>query len=236
MLAYNGRMSLMRPNIPQSESELLERARQIAGMTLGQLATQLDEVVPRSLNHAKGWIGQLLEKHLGATAGNLPEPDFQHLDIELKTLPVNAQGLPRESTYVCTVPLNDNHDLNWEQSWVRHKLKRVLWVPVEAESSIPIAQRHVGQALLWSPSVEQEMVLKQDWEELMDMVCTGQLDNISARQGTYLQIRPKAANARSLMKTADESGNPTLTLPRGFYLRTCFTQQILKDGYHLSVI
>jgi DNA mismatch repair protein MutH len=214
----------------------MQRTQAIAGLTLLQLARQLNEPVPEKLNHAKGWIGQLLEKALGATAGSLPEPDFQQLGIELKTLPVNRNGQPRESTYVCTVPLQNNHDLVWHQSWVRNKLKRVLWVPIESDKQIPVTERHIGQAILWSPSPQQEKILQQDWEELMDMVCTGQLAQISARHGTYLQIRPKAANASSLVNTEDEHGQAALTLPRGFYLRTIFTEQILKQGFHSAVI
>jgi len=233
MLAYNTSMainSLISP--PTSEAELLQRAKQIAGLNLSQLAHQLQEQTPTKLHHAKGWVGQLLEKALGATAGSLPEPDFQQLGIELKTLPVNRNGQPKESTYVCTVPLKDNHDLNWEHSWVRNKLKRVLWVPIESDKTIAIEQRVIGQAFLWSPSHQEEVILKQDWEEHMDKICTGQLSTISARDGQYLQIRPKAASSNSLMTTDNEDGQPDVTLPRGFYLRSSFTQQILKTAYH----
>ena len=233
MLTYNIGMTVSTLiNPPKTDDELLHRAQQIAGLTLLQLASQLEEPVPSELHHAKGWVGQLLEKALGATAGPLPEPDFQQLGIELKTLPVNSNGQPQESTYVCTVPLQNNHDLDWQQSWVRNKLKRVLWVPIESDKNLPVSSRHIGQAILWSPSSEQESLLKQDWEELMDLICTGQLAGISAKQGTYLQIRPKAANASSLISTADEEGNAALTLPRGFYLRSTFTGQILKDHFH----
>ena len=83
-----------------------------------------------------------------------------------------------------------------------------------------------------SPTAEQEAVLKQDWEELMDLIFTGQLARISAMQGTYLLFRPKAANASSLISTDEEEGNAALTLPRGFYLRTSFTGQILRDHFH----
>ena len=137
MLAYNKRMTepvTIYP--PETDDELLYRAQQIAGLTLSQLAAQLQEPVPEKLHHAKGWVGQLLEKALGATAGSLPEPDFQQLGIELKTLPVNRNGQPQESTYVCTVPLQNNHDLDWQQSWVRNKLKRVLWVPIESDKKL----------------------------------------------------------------------------------------------------
>jgi len=216
---------------PRSEAELITKARDIAGLTLQQLAARANWPLPDSLHKAKGWIGQLVEQQLGATAASLPEPDFQHIGVELKTLPVNQQGLPRESTYVCTVPLIDNAGQQWHSSWVRRKLQRVLWLPIEAEPEIPLAARRIGSALLWSPSPQQESVLQQDWEELTDLIVTGQLEQISARQGTWLQIRPKAANARALCTTYDAEGLPAETLPRGFYLRTAFTRQILAGQF-----
>ncbi len=53
---------------------------------------------------------------------------------------------------------------------MRHKLKRVLWIPVEGERSIPLAKRRVGSSLLWSPNEEEDRQLREDWEELMDMI------------------------------------------------------------------
>ena len=70
---------------PLSEADLLANAEGIAGLTLGELAAKLDLAVPASLQAAKGWVGQLIEQSLGATATSLPEPDFQHIGVELKT-------------------------------------------------------------------------------------------------------------------------------------------------------
>lgn len=88
---------------PIDEAELLLRVRAIAGQTLGQLAAKLGITVPADLQRDKGWQGQLLEAALGATASTLPAPDFMELGIELKSIPINRQGHPTESTYVCTV-------------------------------------------------------------------------------------------------------------------------------------
>ncbi len=60
------------------------------------------------------------------------------------------------------------------------------------------------------------------------MIGTGHLDEINGRIGLYLQVRPKAANAKSLCYGFDSEGNKVLTLPRGFYLRSLFTEQIIK--------
>ena len=215
---------------PRSEQELMERTRRLAGMTLKQAARELGLEPPSGQRRAKGWIGELAEVFLGASAGNLAEPDFQLIGVELKTLPVGAGGKPKESTYVCTVPLTDTVGLAWVTSTVKKKLSRVLWLPVEADPALPLAQRRFGSALLWSPDERQEAALRSDWQELMDMVAMGELDHINSRYGRYLQIRPKAANARALGQAYDEEGLPAATLPRGFYLRTSFTRQILAGG------
>lgn len=206
----------------------MQRAGQLAGKTLGQIAETLGLSVPADQRRAKGWVGGLMERYLGATATSLSEPDFQYIGVELKTLPVNYNGRPKESTYVCTVPLMELSALNWESSNVKQKLAKVLWVPVEADPSISLARRRAGSPFLWTPNPEQEAILRGDWEELMEMVCLGELDQISSRQGRYLQIRPKAANARSLTRTITETGEFGLTLPRGFYLRPAFTYSLLK--------
>ena len=218
---------------PSTEQELLARARELAGKTLGELARKHGRTVPKNLRRAKGWFGQLIEDSLGATAASLAEPDFQQLGIELKTIPVSRDGKPRESTYVCVVPLTGGDGLVWEDSWVRRKLQRVLWVPVQADPDVPLAERRAGSPLLWDLEPDLEAVLRTDWEELMDMVCLGQLEQISARHGIYLQIRPKAANSRALRWAIGETGERILTNPRGFYLRTAFTSEVLRRHYAL---
>lgn len=212
---------------PQSEAELLQRCQAIAGQTLGQLAAGLNIAVPADLRRHKGWVGNLLEKILGADAGSHAQPDFTGLGIEMKTLPLAANGLPKESTYVCTVGMTETGELRWQDSWLRRKLAKVLWLPVEADNNIPLAERYVGNGFLWQPDAEQTALLKQDWEELMDALVLNGQAGLSARQGQVLQIRPKAANSRVLVQAIADDGSAVQQNPRGFYLRSEFTGQIL---------
>lgn len=191
---------------PASEALLLAQARQLSGYTLGELAAMAGITTPKDLKRDKGWIGVLLEIWLGASAGSKPEQDFAALGVELKTIPVDSLGRPLETTFVCVAPLTGNSGVTWETSHVRHKLKRVLWVPVEGDRSIPLAERRVGSPLLWSPSEEEDRQLRLDWEELMDMIVLGQVERITARHGEVLQLRPKAANARALTEAIGARG------------------------------
>ena len=154
--------------------------------------------------------------------------DFAHLGIELKTLPINEQGEPLETTFVSLAPLVQNNGITWQSSHVRHKLQKVLWMPIEGSRQIPLAERHIGQPILWQPSLEQERQLQRDWEELMELIVLGQLHQINATLGEVLQLRPKGRNSKALANAVNEQGQPIQSLPLGFYLRKQFTRQILQ--------
>jgi len=214
-------------NIPSSEKELLERAQELAGLTLGEIATNADISIPKDLKRNKGWIGLLFEHVLGASAGSRPEPDFPHLGIELKSLPINEQARPLETTFVSVAPLTGLTGITWQNCYVRKKLAKVLWVPVISPKNVPLAERLVGSPFLWSPNHEEEYLLAQDWQELTDMIVLGDVENIQGKHGQVMQLRPKAANSKVKTQAFDKNGKPFLTLPRGFYLKINFTQALL---------
>jgi DNA mismatch repair protein MutH len=218
---------------PRDEQELMRRSRDIAGRTIAELAARVQAPVPNDLRRAKGWVGELIEQCLGAAAGSTPQPDFPHLGIEVKTVPIDGNGRPRESTHVCAITL-DEVGASWPESRVRAKLARVLWVPIEAADGIVLAQRRVGQPVLWSPDPKIADQLQRDWEEHMEMIALGRADAIRGEQGVFLQVRPKAASGRSRTATSNAAGGRTSTLPLGFYLRAGFTATMLAGVYASS--
>jgi DNA mismatch repair protein MutH len=218
---------------PKDEGELLRRAEALAGLTLAEVATRFGASVPADLRRAKGFVGGLIERALGASAGSRALPDFPELEIELKTLPVDRMGAPLESTFVCTIPLTEIGDVEWTDSRVRRKLARVLWVPVEGEREIAVAERRIGQALLYRLTREDEDRLRQDWEELAGLIGRGHVESLTGHLGQCLQIRPKAAHSRARRLGFDADGVPFAALPRGFYLRASFTRALLERHYAL---
>lgn len=210
-----------------NQTELYQKALELSGLTVFQLAQALNLSPPNGLVTAKGWLGQSIELYLGAQSGCLPVPDFPSLQIELKTIPVNQKGQVIESTYVTTLPLMNHKQFIWHESTCYKKLQKVLWIPVEGDKNIPFLQRRIGQAILWSPSDEQYQILKSDWEHIVDWVLMGKIEQINGSIGKYLHVRPKAAHSRVLTKSFDQEGQIIQTLPRGFYLRTVLTQQIM---------
>jgi DNA mismatch repair protein MutH len=225
---------LSKPSAPDSIEQLKSRAHQLAGLTLAEVAEIYGITIPANLHREKGWVGQLIEYVLGADAGSRPEPDFTRLGIELKTLPISQLGEPMETTYICVAPRLGQSGICWRNSLVYKKLANVLWVPIEAERAQPLESRRIGTPLFWQPSAEQELLLKADWEELMEKLTLGKA--ISARHGQYLQLRPKAADGSVTTKAFDLQGRPTQAQPKGFYLKKNFTRLILQEAFFNSLV
>jgi DNA mismatch repair protein MutH len=215
---------------PRDEAELTARLRRLAGLKLGAIAHERGVEVPPDLRRSKGWAGTLLEKALGATGSSRAEPDFPALGIELKTIPVDEKGRPMESCFVASLDLAAA-DPRWETSAVRKKLARVAWVAVQAAERIPLAERRCGAALLWSPSADEECALRDDYEDIVELLAAGM--RVTARTGKWLQLRPKGADGKALRWALDEEGALARTPPRAFYLRRSFTEALLAKHFTL---
>ena len=216
---------------PETADELLARARALAGRNLGELAAAFGLALPPSPARAKGYIGQLVERALGASSGSRAQADFAALGIELKTVPVDPRGRPRESTFITSLDLEREEERRWESSRVRHKLARVLWVPVESETGVPFPARRLGWPLLWTPQGAELAALREDFESLVELCEQGLGHQITARHGKVLQLRPKGADARALRWTLDGDGAPVRAAPRAFYLRARFTRELLGQAW-----
>ena len=158
-----------RPPAPVDEEHLLRRCRDIAGCCLAELAERCCHRVPPSLRGNAGWMGRVVEAVLGAASGSRPEPDFASLGVELKTLSVSLSGRPKGDAFICSLPVARGVE-TWEHSLLVKKLRRVLWVPIISRPGQAPGQRRIGTARIWSPTAEQWLLLRADWEELMDCV------------------------------------------------------------------
>ena len=117
---------------------------------------------------------------------------------------------------------------------MRAKLARVLFVPVEGARTVSVAARRIGTAFLWSPDEGAARVLRRDWEDLADVVTAGFSADVTARRGTALQLRPKAANAQVRVAGVDASGAAFETKPCAFYLRRTFTAELVARRFSVA--
>jgi len=214
---------------PTSIDELLARARALNGTPVGRLLHDLGFEASADPVRTKGSAGEILELALGATGGSSPVHDFPDLGVELKTIPVNADGSPLESTYVCTLSLADAESQEWDTSWVRAKLARVLFVPLVGPHGLPWKERVIGAPCLWSPTPAQDDVLRGDFDDVVGLIGVGRIEELTAHRGRWLQVRPKARDGSVRTIAWGSDGEAIATVPRGFYLRARFTGALLAD-------
>ena len=212
---------------------LMAHARALVGVELADLADQMGLPVPpiaAGPERTKGWSGQIIERELGVETNGAAGPDFARLGIELKTVPVDGDLKPRESTAVCQIDPIVIAGESWETSTVREKLARVLFValevPPEARS---VGERRVSAVRLWSPSPDQERMLRADFDLFVrEYFRRGRGDTITGHLGAALQVRPKGKNAADQRDGFDEFGAPKRVGKSGFYLRPAFVASILR--------
>lgn len=208
--------------------ELLDRARLLQGRTVASIADELRLSTEGEAVRTKGRPGEIIERALGATGGSSRVVDFPELGVELKTVPVDERGEPLESTYVCRITLADAETQEWETSWVRAKLARVLFVPLVAPEGRPWPKRIVGEAVLWSPTPEEEAVLRADFDDVMGLIGVGRIEELTAHLGQWMQVRPKARDGSKIGLAYGPDNEAIAAVPRGFYLRTKLTSAILR--------
>ncbi len=217
------------PAAPASLTALLAHARALVGVELGEIADGLGLPVPPGQVRTKGWPGQILERELGVEAGGVRGPDFAALGVELKTVPVGPNLAPRESTAVCQIdPIAIAAD-SWETSYVREKLRRVLFVALEIpRDDDSVGARRVAAVRLWMPDPVEERALRADFELFVrDYFRRGRSDEITGHLGQVLQVRPKGKNANDRRDGYDADGRPARVGKCGFYLRAPFVAAIL---------
>ena len=213
----------------QTLEGLLAHARALVGVQLGDLADQLGLAAPLGAVRTKGWAGQIIEHELGVETGGARGPDFASLSIELKTVPVDPALVPLESTAVCQIDPVAIAGESWATSYARHKLQRVLFVALETRRGDPVADRRVSAVRLWSPSPDEEAVLRADFELFVrEYFRKGRSEAITGHLGRVLQVRPKGRNAADRRDGYDEQGRPTRVGKCGFYLRPAFVAGVLR--------
>lgn len=207
---------------------LLERARSFEGRSVAEIAELVRAGAPSGGRSTKGKVGELLERALGATGGSGERiVDFPGLGLELKTIPIDPDGKVLESTFVCAVRVDE--EVDFDASWVRKKLSRVLFVPIVGERRSPLPSRRVGSAALWEPSSAQLAELRADYDDIMGLIGIGRMEDVSGHLGRYLQLRPKARDGTPRAVAFGREGERIRTVPRGFYLRPKLTEALLRD-------
>jgi DNA mismatch repair protein MutH len=76
--------------------------------------------------------------------------------------------------------------------------------------------------------VQEDQILRADWEDLSDLVARGLGFAVTSKRGRYLHLRPKAKDAAQTRRAATVDDDGVILRPQGFYLRRSLTQRVLE--------
>ena len=218
---------------PLSCEELLVRAQALTGRTVGELARAVGVKLPTHEKNAKGFVGQLIERALGADPQAGDQPDFPQLGVELKTIPIQGNGIPKESTFCCAITMAEAASETWQTSRLKRKLSHVLWMPYQSQTQsldTLFHNRRFFKPRLWRPSIHEWQQLQQDFEHLIGKIGAGESAQVTGYEGLVLQVRPKGRDSFARTWGPELDDGPERVLPLGFYLRPTFTALVLASS------
>lgn len=208
-------------------SDLLRVYTEIQGIPFRELAETLGYDISKDPTSMKSAAGDIAELVAGKKPDSLPQADLSEFDIEVKTVPLDLTGHPRENTKITALNYTNLLREKWETSHVYEKVRVVLFVPIVKEDTKRPEAWYVRSPFIWMPSRDQFDVLRKDWETIRRMVRVG--EQLTAKVGDYLIANTsgqgKGRDVRSYELT---DGRRIEVKTRAFFLRKTFVAEILK--------
>lgn len=202
---------------------ILRRAQEIIGIPLGKIDKN------GRLSTGKGAIGTMIEESwYGYSPNSESEPDFPEAGVELKVAPYlrRQKGIRAKERLVCNII---NYMLEYERTFETssfwHKCNTMLLMSYEHIQHLPKTEYYIDKAILFCFPEEDLIIIKQDWERIMEKVRSGLAHEISEGDTMYLAACTKGATAASVRQ------QPFSTLPakqRAYSLKASYMTQILN--------
>lgn len=209
-------------------TEILRRAKEIIGLTINDLSP-ID--LPKSQALNKGEIGNLIQQYgFGIKPNSLAEPDFRGESIELKIIPLTkgANGYLRvkERTKVGMINYETLVHEQWESSHAKHKLSKILFIPVEHNYYDARNSKILDAFLYKVEDVEEYSTIQDDWERTKRLVAEGKAHSLSESQNKILA--PSRSGSSNAKDWTSQPYSSEKALKRAFSLKQSYTNLVIQ--------
>lgn len=173
--------------------ELEKYYKKYENFSLGEIYCIVQRKFPNiELNTNKGIAGQILEAIIGNAPNSKSKPDVEHIDVELKVLPlrkIRNKIQPKERSKIQSINYNKFGSLDWGESKLKKKIETILFLLYEhptGKSYKDWKEFIFKGTILYKLSNESEPVVKKDWEGIRDKIQNEIADEISEGDGKIL--------------------------------------------------
>lgn len=179
----------------------------------------------------KGYCGWVIEESLfNYHPNNNSEPDFPEARVELKVFPfrITKKGkISAKERLVCNIIDYEEEakKIEFEDSSFWHKCETMLLMPYEYKKDESKDQYIIYDAILFTIPDEDLVIIKRDWDIIMEKIRKGQADLISESDTMYLAACTKGANKSSTRK---QPFSDTEAMQRAYSLKSGYMTQVLR--------
>ncbi|MBP2079459.1 Sau3AI family type II restriction endonuclease [Oceanobacillus polygoni] len=211
-----------------SKKELLTYAEQAETLTFGEIdkSSRLDN------KKLKGGLGQIIEESFfGYEINSNKEADFKNLGVELKVTPIKELKSGLISAKERLVLNIINYELEYLKTfetssfWFKNSellIMFYLWRTDWNRSDYPIIK-----SILHTFSEEDLLIIKQDWETIIEKIKAGKAHELSEGDTNYLGAVTKGSSSKS---TRIQPFNNTPAKQRAFSLKQSYMTALVRDS------
>ena len=222
-----------------TKEEIEKISAEVVGKTFGELGDfkyDLDDF------DYKGGMGVLMEENVfHYDANNDSNPDFSVAKIELKVTPIkknkNGTYSAKERLVLNIINYMEEYKNTFETSSFWHKNENLNLMFYLWEEGVPRSEYKIIKHLLYTYPEEDLIIIKQDWETIIDKIKKGLAHEISEADTLYLGACTKGANKESVR---EQPFSDILAKQRAYCLKTSYMTNLVRtrvmDEYTESLI
>lgn len=212
----------------KNSNELLERAKGAINIPFGEIekANQLSNC------KNKGNIGNMIQEcWFGRKVNSSPEPDFKELGIELKVTPFikNSSGkrIAKERLVLNIIDFMSEVKMTFETSHFWEKNQKILLMYYEYVKDLEVKDFKVLSAILFEYPEKDLIIIKQDWEKIIQKIKDGKAHELSEGDTLYLGACRKGAGGDKDLRNQPFSSQKANQ--RAFSLKQSYMTYILNN-------
>lgn len=222
-----------------TKGEIEKISKEVVGKTFGELGEfkyNLDDF------NYKGGMGVLMEENVFQYEANSDaNPDFYEAKIELKVTPVkknkNGTYSAKERLVLNIINYMEEYKNTFETSSFWHKNENLNLIFYLWEEGVPRSDYKIIKHLLYTYPKEDLLIIKQDWEVIVNKIKNGLAHEISEADTLYLGACPKGKNKDSLRR---QPFSEIPAMQRAYCLKTSYMTNLVRtrvmDEYTESLI
>lgn len=180
----------------------------------------------------KGGMGILMEENVFEYNSNTDSnPDFMKAGIELKVTPIkknkNGTYSAKERLVLNIINYMEEYKTTFETSSFWHKNKNLYLMFYLWKDGVPRSEYRIIKEMLFTFSDTDLIIIKQDWEYIINKIKEGKAHELSEADTYYLGACPKGRNKDSLRK---QPFSEILAMQRAYCLKNSYMTTIVRKN------